>query len=41
MSSIKTIKEKLPDCFTEEEKDEIVILLIDLAKIYVAVERKN
>lgn len=31
---IDSIKELLPSTYTEEEKNEIVLLLIDLAKIY-------
>jgi len=35
------IKSLIPSSYTEEEKDEIILLLIDLANIYLQTEKEE
>ncbi len=37
----KEIKESIPSEYSEEEKEEIVRLLIDLANIYLEIEEED
>lgn len=37
---LREIRDSIPSNFSDEEKDEIVYLLIDLANIYLNIERE-
>lgn len=38
--NIKTLKSFVPSWYTEQEKEKIVLLLIDLANIYLDIQKR-